>query len=211
MNNYKIFRWLAERKIPLDVGFAQSLSDLAAEYQRRNHIRRIDEVYKLIGIRRQLLFHWRMNPYSTQTKNDFKREVIKRAADLFEVNGERLANRAGLSLHIDKNFHTHLQDLIDRSHKSCHEIYTEAQISERVFYLIRRGRTPTKITLTAIAIVLNTDIDEILRRAGYVLSSSIAYDMVLKWLIERKYTIIDINNTLYNLDLPLLMVRNKKS
>lgn len=85
-----------------------------------------------------------------------------------------------------------------------------------MFYLIKSGRTPNKTTLTALAIALDlniTDINLLLQKAGYVLSTSIAYDMVLRYLIEhdrhKDNKVMYINHVLIDLDLPLLMTRSK--
>lgn len=90
-----------------------------------------------------------------------------------------------------------------------------------MFRYVKSGCIPTKETLIALAISLEMNIDEIqtlLQKAGYILSKSIAFDMVVKWLIkhdERKRKeqslIIYINYVLDELELPLLMTREKES
>jgi hypothetical protein len=85
-----------------------------------------------------------------------------------------------------------------------------------MFYLIKGGRLPNKTSLISLAVALNLnihDIDSLLPKAGYVLSRSIAYDMVLRWLIEhdnhKSNRIMHINHVLNELELPLLMTRAK--
>lgn len=74
---------------------------------------------------------------------------------------------------------------------------------------------PTKVSLLALAISLELKTDEIyflLQKAGYVLSESIAFDMVIKYLLENPQTaknVFYINDVLYELNLPLLMTREK--
>jgi hypothetical protein len=69
MDYKKTYEWLAQRGIELDESFAQSLGNLAKTYQKANSIRKLDDVYKLIGTRKQYISHWENNPSSTQTKN----------------------------------------------------------------------------------------------------------------------------------------------
>lgn len=68
MDKKKTYEWLSERGIMLEESFAQALRKLAVVYQRKNNISRINDVYKLIGIRKQLVLHWAQNPSSVQTK-----------------------------------------------------------------------------------------------------------------------------------------------
>ena len=80
---------------------------------------------------------------------------------------------------------------------------------------IRSNYHPTKASLLALAISLELKTDEIyllLQKAGYVLSESIAFDMVVKYLLENAQTaknVFYINDVLYELNLPLLMIREK--
>lgn len=80
---------------------------------------------------------------------------------------------------------------------------------------IKSDYRPTKVSLLALAISLELQTDEIyllLQKAGYVLSKSIAFDMVIKYLLENPQTaknVFYINDILYELNLPLLMTREK--
>jgi hypothetical protein len=151
-------------------------------------------------------------------KKKLKLRTIQLAAKLFHLSeGEKecLANKAGLSFLGDTDFTIHFQNLIKKSNKSYRKIYEEAQISERMFYRIIKDLIPTKTTLLALAIALDMNIYEIeklLQGAGYALSHSIAFDMVVKWLIEHTTgtrKVMRINDVLQELEIPLLMVREK--
>lgn len=80
---------------------------------------------------------------------------------------------------------------------------------------IKSGYHPTKTSLLALAISLELETDEIyllLQKAGYVLSKSIAFDMVVKYLLENQQAeknLFYINDVLYELKLQLLMTREK--
>jgi len=67
--NFKVITvWLDERGIELEESFVQALRNLAAAYKKENNIKRLEDVYNLIGVRKQYLSHWESNPSSTQTK-----------------------------------------------------------------------------------------------------------------------------------------------
>lgn len=149
--------------------------------------------------------------------------MIHATAELFVLDAEQeelLANKAGLSLKKDDKFNDLLMDTINKesSHK---KIYIQAQVSERMFQYIKKGRIPTKESLLALLISLNMQTEEInilLSKAGYVLSNSIVWDIIVKELIADPKimradfcSVFRINELLYDLDLPLLMTHEKKT
>lgn len=152
----------------------------------------------------------------------FKYEVIRAAAREFRLDTdeeERLANKAGLSMKADAYFQEYLISLI-KNKTRIKKLYEHAQISERMFQYIKNGRIPTKQSLIAIAVSLELGLEEIkqlLSKAGYALSDSIAWDMIVAALLQQSETAGDycnavarINNVLFDLGLPLLMTREKK-
>lgn len=84
-----------------------------------------------------------------------------------------------------------------------------------MYRFIKPGYIPTKPSILAIAVALGLKADEIyllLQKAGYVLSESIGFDVVVKYLIENSQNhnnVLYINDILYELELPLLMTREK--
>lgn len=134
-----------------------------------------------------------------------------------ESEKEILANKAGYTLNKNPNFKKHLNYLIYNSHKKHKIIYDRALISERMYRRIKSDYHPTKTSLIALAISLDLKLEEIyslLQKAGYILSESIAYDMTIKWLLEytsnnMQNRLFYINDILYELELPLLMTREK--
>lgn len=216
MDNKKAISWLYKHEIELDESFTQTLKKLAIIYKKQNHLKRLDDVYKLIGTHKEYISYWENHPYSTQTKN-FKHNVIHNAGKIFCLTAkeeEILANKAGLSFQIDDNFNTILKELINNSYKT---IYSNSQVSERMFRHAMTDKIPSKETLLAITITLGIsleDIEMLLPKAGYFLSPSLAFDMVIKYLIKNAnssknpYNLLSsINDILYELDLPLLMTR----
>lgn len=221
-NNAAIAQWMKQHNLIPKESFAAALRRLARHYQRENHIRSMEDVYQKIGLRKEYLYYWEKHPYSTQTKN-FKYKVIRAAAREFRIDTdgeERLANKAGLSMKADAHFQEYLISLIENK-TQIKKIYEHAQISERMFQYIKHGRIPTKQSLIAIAAALELGLEEIkqlLSKAGYALSDSIAWDMIVETLLKQieatgdyRNAVARINDVLFDLGLPLLMTREKKN
>lgn len=132
---------------------------------------------------------------------------------LTSIEAERLANRAGLSMDEHENALAHLRVSYRGSMKS---LYSGAQISERMFRYYKT-KEPTKQVLLALAISMGfsfQEMDDLLHKYGYCLSESLAGDMVVIWYLSLKTDIetensllMQINLTLYDMELPLLMTR----
>ncbi|MDR2889095.1 MAG: hypothetical protein LBV33_04555 [Lachnospiraceae bacterium] len=150
-----------------------------------------------------------------EDKKKFRYEIIRRAAEVFALSDretETLANKAGLSTLGREDFTEILRGTIASRRISQHLLLGQADVTERMFEYIKKGKRPTKETLIAIAISLDLEtemIQELLRQAGYILSSSLPNDMViLFYLREGQYrghraVLTDINITLSDLELPL--------
>ena len=147
--------------------------------------------------------------------------MIVNAGKLFELNSEEteaLANKAGLSLNRQETFPSCFAMLKKKYKRNNQSIYKNANISERMFQYIKTEKNPTKETAMAIAVAMNMnreDTQRLLRSAGYVLSKSIPSDMVILWMLSNKEEkqntplLFRINEVLYELNLPLLMTREK--
>lgn len=135
--------------------------------------------------------------------------------NLSELEKENLANKAGFTLQQTYDYRNYLNNFIYLSKKKHKNIYDKALISDRMYRRIRVNYRPTKISLLALAISLELKKNEIyflLQKAGYVLSESIAFDMVVKYLLDNSQSAINlfqVNEILYELNLPLLMTREK--
>ena len=111
---------------------------------------------------------------------------------------------------IDAGFSETLLKLIDASGEKDSVIYKRANVDRRLFSKIRSNPDyrPSKATAVAFAIALELNVEEtndLIGRAGYVLSRSSKADLVAKFFIEQKdYNIGRLNEVLYASDLPLL-------
>ena len=111
---------------------------------------------------------------------------------------------------LDAGFTETLLKLIDKTGKKDSEIYKKANISKQHFSKIRNNPDyrPTKPTAIALAIALELDVEaaeDLIGRAGYALSNSSKFDLIIRYFIEeKKYNIVEINMALYEFDQPLL-------
>ena len=121
----------------------------------------------------------------------------------------------GLSLdkllaEVDAGFSETLLKLIDKSGKKDSYIYKKANISKQHFSKIRNNPAyqPTKPTAIALALALELDLEQtrdLIGRAGYALTNSSKFDVIICYFIERKiYDVMEINLALYEFDQSLL-------
>lgn len=111
---------------------------------------------------------------------------------------------------VDEGFSQRLLRLIDATGKKDSEIYSRANVSRQHYSKIRNNPDyrPTKPTALAFAIALElnmADTLDLIGRAGYALTRSSKFDVILMYFIEKEnYNIFDINAALFEFDQPLL-------
>ena len=110
----------------------------------------------------------------------------------------------------DAGFTETLLKLIDKTGKKDSEIYKKANLSKQHFSKIRNNPRyqPTKQTAIALALALELDLKatrDLIGRAGYALTNSSKFDLIIRYFIEQKnYNVVEINMALYEFDQSLL-------
>ena len=110
----------------------------------------------------------------------------------------------------DAGFTETLLKLIDETGKKDSVIYKKANLSKQHFSKIRNNPhyKPTKPTAVALALALELDLEQtrdLIGRAGYALSNSSKFDLIIRYFIEQKnYDILQVNMALYEFDQILL-------
>ncbi len=112
--------------------------------------------------------------------------------------------------HVADTWQESLFHIIDEKGYTDTEVYKRANVDRKLFSKIR-GNTayqPKKITAVAFALALRLNLDEtkdLLGRAGYALSPSSVFDLIIEYFIEHGvYDTYTINLALFEHDQPIL-------
>ena len=111
---------------------------------------------------------------------------------------------------VDESFAEMLARKIEERGMSNAECYNKANATKSVFSKIKNNPEykPTKPTVAGFVLALSLSLDEakeMLGKAGYSLSRSNKFDIILEWFITNKiYNIFDINEVLLEYDQQLI-------
>ena len=110
----------------------------------------------------------------------------------------------------DAGFTETLLSLIKKKGLKNATVYKKANISKQHFSKLINDpdAKPSKPTAIALALALELDLDatrDLISRAGYALTNSSTFDLIIRYFIEHKqYNVIEINIALYEFDQSLL-------
>jgi O-acetyl-ADP-ribose deacetylase len=132
------------------------------------------------------------------------------AEEVTQLRSSQLSEAIQLD-RLEDTFTEKLFSLIDEKNLSDVDVYKKANLSRKHFSKIRSNihYQPSKHTAIALAISLELTIHEtldLLKCAGYTLSNSKKFDVIIQHFIERRnYSIFEINEALFDFGEPILI------
>lgn len=166
-----------------------------AEYEQRDHYSARSFDIFLPSSEERIIYY--SDPISEeQQKTDKKKREEQRLQDIAKA--------------LEESFSSTLMKLIESKNKDAVDIYKQANIDRKLFSKIRSDKRymPSKRTALAFAIALELSLDEtndLLKRAGFTLSRSLLFDVIIEYFITRQnYDIYEINDVLFSYKQPIL-------
>ena len=130
--------------------------------------------------------------------------------DLMPSGAPEEADWKKIIVNTDKGFSETLLQMIDERGMKDADCYKKANVDRRLFNKIRSNPAyqPSKPTVFAFAAALELSLPEtkrLLKKAGFALTHCSKFDVAMEYCItHRIYDVIQINEILFELDMPLL-------
>ena len=195
--------FLTEREMQIYLVVFDKVSYQLSEKLFENVASYIDENYveKVVVTRRQTV---------ERCRSVAMEEMCKECAAPAPVAARKAMSLEDMLRQQDQGFTERLLQMIDATGKKDSEIYKKANLSKQHFSKIRNDPDykPKKTTAVALAVALELDVEatrDLIGRAGYALTNSSKFDLIVRFYIEQKnYNIVQINMALYEFDQALL-------
>jgi hypothetical protein len=155
--------------------------------------------------------------FSTQPSQRFesKRTSAPKAGGTHALNSAPIMGAASISLSdalsgMDESFSEMVLRKIDERGMTDAQCYKKAEIDRKLFSKLRGNRLykPSRQTAVALAIALELSLEEtkeLLMKAGFALSHSSKFDIIIEYFISRgNYNRFEINEALYEFDQQLI-------
>ena len=200
----------AESKFSRDVKYSISFSEepkpKAEEDEKLQHVDEADVQYSL----RESDVKYSDRDVRYSLRDNYDSSSIDRAVRSLSSTDSPLRALRTLEDNTNMSFVDKMLDYINIKHLRDSDVYKAAQVDRRLFSKIVSDRSykPAKDTCIALSLAIKLSLSEandILSRAGYVLSHSSKRDVVIEYFFrEQIYNLNDVNEILFRLEQKLI-------
>lgn len=194
------------RDVKNSISFSEEPKPKAEEDEKLQRVDEADVQYSL----RESDVKYSDRDVRYSLRDNYDSSSIDRAVRSLSSTDSPLRALRTLEDNTNMSFVDKMLDYINIKHLRDSDVYKAAQVDRRLFSKIVSDRSykPAKDTCIALSLALQLSLSEandILSRAGYVLSHSSKRDVVIEYFFrERIYDLNDVNEILYRLDQKLI-------